>query len=296
MNRRIIGFIIGLFVGLLFTILLLALGYAIESNEKFIPVLVGMIGAFSGLVGVWVTNYFNNKNHKNRLDFDSLQKERDRIYTLRKDIYLVANDEIIRMSNTIGGLTNPIGKLNKAEESFSNFLIAINRLQVISNIDTSIKAGLLIKFFTEFYLDVYLDATNIININNEIELNQSFIKKYTEDIDRVLDLMKVNYEADDINHLKQKKLEISFETLMENRNKYYTEIEGLREKSHSLAKELLNKIIEKMPEIQAENKEFMVLLRKDMLGDNDSEAFAQSLIDPNNSGQKLIKELAKRLE
>lgn len=52
MKRKILGFIIGVLVSLLFIILLLALGYAIENNEKFVPVVVGLMSVFSGLGGV----------------------------------------------------------------------------------------------------------------------------------------------------------------------------------------------------------------------------------------------------
>lgn len=75
MKRKILGFIKVIFLGLLFFILSVVLGLTIENNEKFIPVIVGLMSTFAGLGGVWLTNYFNNINQKERFEFESNQKE-----------------------------------------------------------------------------------------------------------------------------------------------------------------------------------------------------------------------------
>ncbi|HCA5042165.1 hypothetical protein [Acinetobacter baumannii] len=231
----------------------------------------------TSLISVWVTNFFNNKHNLNRQKFESDQKEQERIHSMRKEIYLNASDRIIELSSMIGNLVDPVGKVDQAQKTFTDFLITMNRLRLIADIDTSEKSSRVVRAFLNVYMDVYLDAHEIIDIDNDINLNQDFFNKFTKDIDRTLDLMRVNFESDEVNLEKYKKLEASMEYFFKQRDQYHKSINDLLKKKVNLSENLALKIAHRMPSIQLEIVDLTVLLRKDIFGEDGLVKFSQDL-------------------
>ncbi|QNW92991.1 hypothetical protein IC799_08620 [Acinetobacter seifertii] len=231
----------------------------------------------TSLISVWVTNFFNNKHNLNRQKFESDQKEQERIHSMRKEIYLNASDRIIELSSMIGNLVDPVGKVDQAQKTFTDFLITMNRLRLIADIDTSEKSSRVVRAFLNVYMDVYLDAHEIIDIDNDINLNQDFFNKFTKDIDRTLDLMRVNFESDEVNLEKYKKLEAFMEYFFKQRDQYHKSINDLLKKKVNLSENLALKIAHRMPSIQLEIVDLTVLLRKDIFGEDGLVKFSQDL-------------------
>lgn len=251
-------------------IMLLIKVNSIENNiDKYMPLFIGIITALSGLVGVWITSYFNSKNHCDKLNSDLKEKEKEKIYELRKDIYLVANDEVVNLCASIGNLVDPSYKLDQAQAIFNTFVLTMNRVQLISNVETALKAGELIKFFSEFYNEIQVDSFEMVEISNMISIKKNFQDKVMADIDRCLEMMRINIESNEIDHIKHKKLEVNFDTLSEHNSSYQETINELYMKQNILSKKLLIKILSQLPLAQKKATEFMVLLRKDIFGVDD---------------------------
>ncbi|MEB7641692.1 hypothetical protein [Acinetobacter pittii] len=278
--------IIGVLITTLIILCLIKFNITIDFNDKYVPFFVGILVSITSLISVWVTNFFNNKHNLNRQKFESDQKEHERIHSMRKEIYLNASDRIIELSSIIGNLVDPIGKVDQAQKTFTDFLITMNRLRLIADIDTSEKSSRVVRAFLNFYMDVYLDAHEIIDINNNINLNQDFFNKFTKDIDRTLDLMRVNFESDEVNLEKYKKLEASMEYFFEQRDQYHKSIDDLLKKKINLSENLALKIAHRMPSIQLEIVDLTVLLRKDIFGEYGLVKFSQDLkIEIDDSSQ-----------
>lgn len=269
--------IIGVLITTLIILCLIKFNITIDFNDKYVPFFVGILVSITSLISVWVTNFFNNKHNLNRQKFESDQKEQERIHSMRKEIYLNASDRIIELSSMIGNLVDPVGKVDQAQKTFTDFLITMNRLRLIADIDTSEKSSRVVRAFLNVYMDVYLDAHEIIDIDNDINLNQDFFNKFTKDIDRTLDLMRVNFESDEVNLEKYKKLEASMEYFFKQRDQYHKSINDLLKKKVNLSENLALKIAHRMPSIQLEIVDLTVLLRKDIFGEDGLVKFSQDL-------------------
>lgn len=286
--------IIGVLITTLIILCLIKFNITIDFNDKYVPFFVGILVSITSLISVWVTNFFNNKHNLNRQKFESDQKEHERIHSMRKEIYLNASDRIIELSSIIGNLVDPIGKVDQAQKTFTDFLITMNRLRLIADIDTSEKSSRVVRAFLNFYMDVYLDAHEIIDINNNINLNQDFFNKFTKDIDRTLDLMRVNFESDEVNLEKYKKLEASMEYFFEQRDQYHKSIDDLLKKKINLSENLALKIAHRMPSIQLEIVDLTVLLRKDIFGEDGLVQFSQDLKSEIGDNSQFFEDMIKK--
>jgi len=288
--------IIGVLITTLIILCLIKFNITIDFNDKYVPFFVGILVSITSLISVWVTNFFNNKHNLNRQKFESDQKEHERIHSMRKEIYLNASDRIIELSSIIGNLVDPVGKVDQAQKTFTDFLITMNRLRLIADIDTSEKSSRVVRAFLNFYMDVYLDAHEIIDINNNINLNQDFFNKFTKDIDRTLDLMRVNFESDEVNLEKYKKLEASMEYFFEQRDQYHKSIDDLLKKKINLSENLALKIAHRMPSIQLEIVDLTVLLRKDIFGEYGLVQFSQDLKIEIDDSRQFFEDMMNKIK
>ena len=293
MKRKILGFIIGVLVSLLFIILLLALGYAIENNEKFVPVVVGLMSVFSGLGGVWITNYFNNKNQKERFEFESNQKETERSFNLKKDIYLNAVDDLIGIHSLIGQVPNLEFDFKKSNEQFLKFCYSMNRLQLIANVETTKQTIQVTKVCSKLYFLMLKERKDLIDLTAELNAIKPFIKVYENERNKALSLIKENEFSKHFDHDLNKKLWNEYNNNEKRRRDLEDEHLRLLEESnleiHKLNEIFMNGFSDAIVEINKLN----VLIRKDLRGVYMIKEFEDILFDSSSEALKHMKEMVR---
>ncbi|MBR7716206.1 hypothetical protein [Acinetobacter nosocomialis] len=95
--------IIGVLITTLIILCLIKFNITIDFNDKYVPFFVGILVSITSLIGVWVTNFFNNKHNLNPQKFESDQKEHERIHSMRKEIYLKIVDLTVLLRKDIFG-------------------------------------------------------------------------------------------------------------------------------------------------------------------------------------------------
>ncbi|HAV5501231.1 TPA: hypothetical protein JI107_17975 [Acinetobacter baumannii] len=296
MKRKILGFIIGVLVSLLFIILLLALGYAMENNEKFIPVVVGLMSVFSGLGGVWITNYFNNKNQKERFEFESNQKETERSFNLKKDIYLNAIDDLIGIHSLIGQVPNLEFDHKTSNEQFLKFCYSMNRLQLIANVETTKQTIQVTKVCSKLYFFMLKERKDLIDLTAELNAIKPYIKVYENERNKALALIKENEFSKNFDHDLNKKLWNEYNYNEKRRRDLEDEHLKLLEESnlevHKLNEIFINGISDAIAEINKLN----VLIRKDLRGGEMIKEFENVLSDSSLEAINYMKEMVRDFE
>ncbi|WP_434728020.1 hypothetical protein ACLN6O_10795 [Acinetobacter sp. PVC-6A] len=296
MKRKIVGIITGIILGILFSLLLLFLGRAIESNEKFIPVLVGMIGALSGLVGVLITNYFNNKNQNERFEFESNQKETERSFNLKKDIYLDAVDELIKIQSILGQVPNLEFDLKITNNQFFQFCYSINRLQLIATVATTKRAMQVMEVCSKLYFLMLKERKNLIDLTAESNAIKPYIKVYEDEKNRVFRLITDNKLSKNYDHDLDRKFWEEY-TNNETRRKDLVErhlnlIEESNLEIHRLNRIYINGISTVISEINKLN----VLIRKDISSDDLIDEYEKILTESSSAAMKYIEEMVSDFE
>ncbi|MGQ1619887.1 hypothetical protein ACT4Z0_11335 [Acinetobacter baumannii] len=296
MKRKIVGIITGIILGILFSLLLLFLGRAIESNEKFIPVLVGMIGALSGLVGVLITNYFNNKNQNERFEFESNQKETERSFNLKKDIYLNAVDELIKIQSSLGQVPNLEFDLKITNNQFFQFCYSINRLQLIATVPTTKQAMQVMEVCSKLYFLMLKERKNLIDLTAESNAIKPYINVYEDEKNRVFRLITDNKLSKNYDHDLDRKFWEEY-TNNETRRKDLVErhlnlIEESNLEIHRLNRIYINGISTVISEINKLN----VLIRKDISSDDLIDEYEKILTESSSAAMKYIEEMVSDFE
>lgn len=296
MKRKILRYIFGIFVSVLFIILLLALGYAIENNEKFIPVIVGLMSVFSGLGGVWITNYFNNKNQNERFEFESNQKETDRSFNLKKDIYLNAVNELIEIHSLIGQVPNLEFDFKKSNEHFLKFCYSMNRLQLIANVTTTKQTMQVMKVCSKLYFLMLKERKNLIDLTAESNAIKPYINVYEDEKNRVFRLITDNKLSKNYDHDLDRKFWGEYVN-NETRRKDLAERHLNLVEESNLEVSRLNRIyIKGISDVIKEINKLNVLIRKDIKGDNLIDEYETILAENSSDAMSYIEEMIDDFE
>lgn len=296
MKRKIVGIITGIILGILFSLLLLFMGRAIESNEKFIPVLVGMIGALSGLVGVLITNYFNNKNQNERFEFESNQKETERSFNLKKDIYLNAVDELIKIQSSLGQVPNLEFDLKITNNQFFQFCYSINRLQLIATVPTAKQAMQVMEVCSKLYFLMLKERKNLIDLTAESNAIKPYINVYEDEKNRVFRLITDNKLSKNYDHDLDRKFWEEY-TNNETRRKDLVERHLNLIEESNLEIHRLNRIyINGIPTVISEINKLNVLIRKDISSDDLIDEYEKILTESSSAAMKYIEEMVSDFE
>ncbi|URM40035.1 hypothetical protein [Acinetobacter sp. AS23] len=296
MKRKILRYIFGIFVSVLFIILLLALGYAIENNEKFIPVIIGLMSVFSGLGGVWITNYFNNKNQNERFEFESNQKETDRSFNLKKDIYLNAVNELIEIHSLIGQVPNLEFDFKKSNEHFLKFCYSMNRLQLIANVTTTKQTMQVMKVCSKLYFLMLKERKNLIDLTAESNAIKPYINVYEDEKNRVFRLITDNKLSKNYDHDLDRKFWGEYVN-NETRRKDLAERHLNLVEESNLEVSRLNRIyIKGISDVIKEINKLNVLIRKDIKGDNLIEEYETILAENSSDAMSYIEEMIDDFE
>lgn len=296
MKRKIVGIVTGIIIGILFSLLLLFLGRAIESNEKFIPVLVGMIGALSGLVGVLITNYFNNKNQNERFKFESSQKETERSFNLKKDIYLNAVDELIKIQSSLGQVPNLEFDLKITNNQFFQFCYSMNRLQLIANVPTTKQAMQVLEVSSKLYFLMLKERKNLIDLTAESNAIKPYIEVYEDEKNRVFRLITDNKLSKNYDQDLDRKFWDEY-TNNETRRKDLVERHLNLVEESNLEVHRLNRIyIKGISTVISEINKLNVLIRKDISSDDLIGEYEKILTESSSAAMKYIEEMVNDFE
>ncbi|MCJ8161875.1 hypothetical protein [Acinetobacter zhairhuonensis] len=238
-------------------------------DQSVSALLIAALTSLFTLLGVYVANRHNSKENTKRLEFDLDIKEKERLHTLKKDILFTANDEFIKINKAIGGLANPLTISIEDNDAYNTFLIAMNRVVLVGNKEITLLVSELIDFYTYLYLEIKEMSDEIVEIDNNIKIKQHFSDKHTAEIDRILSLMQLNYESDEVSVKRYEKHQITLKKQMERRAEIFSDINNLHASKVEKSKEILLKMGEYFPKISRLSKKFSVSARKEMIGGED---------------------------
>lgn len=130
--------------------------------------ITGLLGMFGALAGVIITNYYNSKNSDKKINFDLMDKDRERKFNLRKEIYLEAVDSIVDFEAMLGAVaTAP--SLDEFNDFHREQTKKLKKLELISDMDISIKVADLSAHF-RYLINYILTAKEpIFKIERELD-------------------------------------------------------------------------------------------------------------------------------
>lgn len=264
-------------------------------DQALLTFLTAFVSSMFVLIGILLGNRHNSKENAKRLAFELELKEKERFHNLKKDILLNATDELIKISKALGSLVNPVKMTPEENNAFNTFLMAMNRIVMVGNSNTTKLANELIKFFTDAYLEIKKASDEVLDVDSSIEINQLFYDKYTSEIDRILNLISANYESDEISVIRNDKYQITLENQIQLRKESHLELRELYELKDKKAKEVLHKLGNFLPEIGRLSDVFSLSVRSEILGEEEGRLDLESSEDFKTQLIKRYQELIDKI-
>lgn len=175
------------------------------------------------LLGVMLSNWSNTRRLVKQLSRDSIEKEKDRINALRKDVYLRAAEEAAKVNTYLGKIPQLDPSKENIADGLAEFFGVAAKLQLVSQPETSGLAGELVTRYGEILMILLAKASPVHELNTEIRIASDFYDRNQEEISRALAEMTQINESGEKNPTRFAALERSFKHAQEAANHFHTE-------------------------------------------------------------------------
>lgn len=146
----------------------------------------GVIASILTFFGVLYSDRSNTRRLRIQLKHDGDEKARERVATLRRDVFLSAAEELNKVNSYLGSLTQmDIVKANIGD-GLQGFYTAAAKLQLVAEPKTALLANQLVVSYTELFLRIMPNLGRIQEARTEVELNGVFYDKAQVQVDRIL--------------------------------------------------------------------------------------------------------------
>lgn len=149
-----------------------------------------VVGSFFSLGGVVVSNRANDRRLRQQLAHDRELKNRDREFTLRKDIYLAAAEAIATGINSLGSFANLDIPNDKLTASYIDKSSSIAKVHVIAQKDTAKAIAKLTGELGLAYLRLFARRLPLLAEKQRIAMLKEQMDAFGRERDRMLELMK----------------------------------------------------------------------------------------------------------
>lgn len=172
----------------------------------------GLLASVLTLTGVMLSNWSNTKRLTKQLSHDSGEKEKDRINSLRRDVYLKAAEETAKVASYWVKIPQlDPAKVNIAD-GLTDFFASAAKLQLVAQPETSSLAGELVTRYGEILMGLLEKAMPIHDLNTNIRLSSDFYDRNQAEVTRVLAEMKQLNESGQPDSQRFSALQRSFDS------------------------------------------------------------------------------------
>lgn len=183
----------------------------------------GLLASALTLAGVMLSNRSNTKRLIKQLSHDSDEKGKDRINSLRKDVYLKAAEEMAKVNGFLGKIPQIDPSKENIGDGLSEFFAAAAKLQLVSQPNTAQLAGEIVTRYGEILLILLAKASPIHNCNTDIRIAGNFYDLNQAEVTRTLAEITQLNESGQPNPVRFAALQRSFESAREAANHFAEE-------------------------------------------------------------------------
>ena len=223
-----------------------------------------------------------------QLQHDSDEKAKQRKADLRKDVYLLAAEELIKANTFISSLSQAdLTKINAAE-GVQGFFSAAAKLQMICEVKTSLLVGELVGAYGVLLFKVLSKIQPIHRLQANILISNDLYNLAQSEVSRVLAEMTHYNESAKTDEAVFNALRRSFEFQQAQSTKFAEERNELYQQRNSLNVAFAKELIAEMKQTGELSIEVMVEIRRELDVGGDINMFMQQM---NEQRQKMSLQL-----
>lgn len=155
----------------------------------------GIIASFLTLSGVLISNRSNTTRLKTQLTHDREEKVKERTLSLRRDVYLKATEELVKLNAFLASLPQQDMAKGNLGEGFVGFQTASARLQLVAEPQTTLLAMRLSATYGELLLDLIQHLMVLAKAKADIQIADDLYTKANNEVQRILSTMTQHNET-----------------------------------------------------------------------------------------------------
>lgn len=155
----------------------------------------GIIASFLTLSGVLISNRSNTTRLKTQLTHDREEKVKERTLSLRRDVYLKATEELVKLNAFLASLPQQDMTKGNLGEEFVGFQTASARLQLVAEPQTTLLAMRLSATYGELFLDLMQHLMVLGKAKVDIQIADDLYTKANNEVQRILSAMTQHNET-----------------------------------------------------------------------------------------------------
>lgn len=180
----------------------------------------GVIGAVIALCGVLILNRHNTKLLKTQLTHDREENVKERTLNLRREVYLKAVEELVKLDAFLGSLPQQDVTRGNIGEAFVDFQAASARLQLVAEPKTTLLAMRLSAAYDGLFLELMPYLIVLGKAKIDIQIADEMYAKTDNEVQRILSAMAQRNETGKSNQQAFDVLQRSFTFSQEQASKF----------------------------------------------------------------------------
>lgn len=237
----------------------------------------GVIASVLTLSGVFLSNWSNTNRLKAQLKHDSDEKAKERKANLRREVYLLAAEELVKANNHLAKLPQlDISKSNPSD-GLQGFFTSAAKLQLVSEPKTSLLVGELVTTYGELMLKILSKIHPIQELRIGIAIRDDHYGRAQAEVSRILAAMTQFNESAQTDAAAFAALQQSFEFHQGQAAQMASEREDLWKQHNSLHITFVKELMVEMKLIGERQVPVMVEIRRELDLTGDSAEFLQQM-------------------
>lgn len=224
----------------------------------------GLIASVLTLSGVLISNWSNTSRLKLQLQHDADQKTTERTAALRRDVYLLAAEELTKANTYLGSLSQiDLAKTNAAE-GMQGFFGAAAKLQLVAEPKTALLVNQLVADYAEVLLKVMASLLPLQSLRADIAICNDLYEQAQLEVKRILGEMAKFNESAQTNQAIFAALQRAFDFQQSQAQHYASERSEHWESFNKLNVEFVRCLIPEMQRLGELQVPVLVEIRRDL--------------------------------
>lgn len=270
----------------------------IANSALSIPTIVwsGGVAALISLIGVLISNRSGLERLREQLRHDAAQKHRDRVFDLRKDVYLELTAQISRANSHLGALAGKDAVDEDIAEPISAVMVGLSKLQLIGSREAAALAAELTALYGEALFNVTAAAAPLHDLKSDIKFSGQMFDEYFDQAKRANAEIIAHIETGAQDEARIAALQKCYEIYRDSFQKYSRERDEAWKKHNSLHKDFLRVVFGEVKKIAPVRIRLECAIRSEIGLDSDTSQLFARLNEDQVRAEKAIDEFLAKLE
>lgn len=231
-----------------------------------VPAIVwsGLFGASLALGGVLISNSGNNRRLRVQLQHDAIEKNKDRVTNMRREVYLKAVEDMTVASQHLGNLPQRDVLESNLALDMQGFFTSCAKIQVIAEPDTALKVGRIGSHYGELMLKLMVKAGPLHGAKSDIKIRTKIYEESLSESKRILAALSKHQESANPDNSVYSALIKAYELQCEMTDKYAEEMKRTWDEFSSLLTVFNKDLMEDMAELSSYHLPVLVAIRQDL--------------------------------